>query len=105
MGEWHDAEESGERVPDSYTSDGFVHLSTLEQVHLPANRLFAGRGDLVLLRLDPARLGARVLWEPGVPTDPDSMRFPHLYGPIPALAVTAVEAYRPDSEGRFPARA
>ena len=88
-------------TPDSYESVGFVHLSTPEQVHLPANRLFSGRTDLVLLRVDPARLTAPVRWEPGVPTDPESMRFPHLYGPMPIAAVTAVLDYRPGPDGTF----
>lgn len=81
---------------------GFVHLSRPDQVHLPANRLFAGREDILLLYLDPDRLGSPVRWEPGVPGDPADMRFPHLYGPLPAAAVVRVERYLPDSAGRFP---
>jgi len=80
---------------------GFVHLSNAEQVALPANRLFAGRADLLLLVLDPERLGVEVKWEPGVHGDPEAMRFPHAYGPVPVSAVLAVEPYRPDAEGRF----
>lgn len=91
-------------MPATYAADGFVHLSTPAQVHLPANRLFAGRTDLVLLRLDPDALGAPVKWEPGVPADPASMLFPHLYGPLPVTAVTAVEKYLPEADGTFPAR-
>ncbi len=79
----------------------FVHLSTPEQVHLPANRLFRGRTDLVLLHVDPALLDSAVRWEPGVPADPEAMRFPHLYGPLPVRAVIGVTAYRPTAEGTF----
>ncbi len=77
----------------------FVHLSTPEQVHLPATRLFAGRGDLLLLALDPDRIGVEVRFEPGLPSDPASMRFPHAYGPVPTSAVLAVLPYRPDADG------
>lgn len=80
----------------------FIHLSTLEQVHLPANRLYRGRTDLVLLYVDPAALDSPVRWEPGVSTDPESMLFPHLYGPLPARAVIKVTAYRPAPDGTFP---
>jgi uncharacterized protein (DUF952 family) len=100
-GEWRLAQERGEHRPDSLDEAGFVHLSTPEQVHLPANRLYAGRTDLVLLRIDPARLTADVRWDSGVATDPDSMVFPHLYGPLPAAAVINITPYWPDMNGRF----
>jgi uncharacterized protein (DUF952 family) len=103
--DWRLAQTRGEHRPDSLDSAGFVHLSTPEHVHLPANRLYAGRTDLVLLRVDPARLSSPVRWEPGVATDPASMVFPHLYGPLPAAAVISVTSYRPDSNGRFAAPA
>src|SRR6185295_18321434 len=81
--EWNSAQAAGELRPDSLASNGFVHLSTPEQVHLPANRLYAGRTDLVLVRIDPTRLSSPVRSEPGVLTDPAAMVFPHLYGPLP----------------------
>lgn len=99
--DWLTAQRSGEHRPDSLRLQGFVHLSAPDQVHLPANRLYSGRGDLVLLHIDPAKLTDPVRWEPGVPTDPESMLFPHLYGPLPANAVTIATAYPPDAEGRF----
>lgn len=99
--DWCSAQSRGELRPESLADVGFVHLSTPQQVHLPANRLYHGRGDLVLLRIDPARLNAPVRWEPGAPTDPDSMLFPHLYGPLPVDAVIDVTGYRPGSDGGF----
>ena len=99
--DWRLAQERGEHRPQSLEVVGFIHLSTPEQVHLPANRLYAGRTDLVLISLDPDRLPAPVRWEPGVPTDPDSMVFPHLYGPLPIGAVTSVTPYPPGADGRF----
>ncbi len=98
---WDEAEPTGELAPESLREQGFVHLSTAEQVHLPANRLYAGRTDLVLVVLDPARLHSEVRWEPGVPSDPSSMTFPHLYGPVPTAAATAVLDYRPGPGGVF----
>ncbi len=56
---------------------------------------------LLLLVLDPARLGAEVRWEPAPGfADP----FPHIYGPIPAAAVLrAVPLDRgPDGQFAFP---
>jgi uncharacterized protein (DUF952 family) len=99
--EWLDAQRAGEHRPASLADVGFIHLSAPEQVHLPANRLYAGRTDLVLLTIDPAGLTHPVRWEPGVPSDPESMLFPHLYGPLPAAAVTSVTDYLPGPDGRF----
>ena len=100
--EWSSARIRGDVCPESLTSTGFIHLSAPEQVHLPANRLYRGRDDLVLLHIDPVRLDSPLRWEPGAATDPQSMLFPHLYGPLPVGAVLNVTAYRPDSDGTFP---
>ncbi|WP_163724279.1 DUF952 domain-containing protein [Mycolicibacterium psychrotolerans] len=99
--EWATAQRCGAHRPPSLTGVGFVHLSTPQQVHLPANRLYAGRTDLVLLRIDAARLASPVRWEPGVPGDPDGMVFPHLFGELPADAVIRVTPYLPSADGSF----
>lgn len=96
--DWSAAQRVGEVLPGNA---GFVHLSSPHQVHLPANRLYAGRTDLLLLHVDAALLDAPLRWESGDPSDPESMTFPHLYGPLPVSAVVAVTEYRPGSEGRF----
>ncbi|WP_407689845.1 DUF952 domain-containing protein [Mycobacterium sp. HUMS_1102779] len=103
--EWSRAREEGAIRPEPSGSDvgsGFIHLSTPQQVHLPANRLYRGRADLVMLHINPGLLDSPVRWEPGVATDPTSMVFPHLYGPLPVSAVIRVTAYRPGPDGAFP---
>ncbi|OMB98509.1 glutathione S-transferase [Mycobacterium sp. NS-7484] len=99
--DWRRAQGGSEYRPDSLITQGFIHLSAPEQVHLPANRLYFGRRDLVLLHIDPAKLADPVRWEPGVPTDPEAMVFPHLYGPLPVAAVMSTTRYAPDADGRF----
>lgn len=101
--DWSRARRCGEIRPEPCGSGEapFIHLSTLQQVHLPANRLYRGRADLVLLHIDPAALDSPVRWEPGVVTDPESMLFPHLYGPLPANAVIKVTPYPPGPDGTF----
>ncbi|WP_445169833.1 DUF952 domain-containing protein [Mycolicibacterium sp. Dal123E01] len=99
--DWEAAEAVGDLCPASRGDVGFIHLSAPEQVHLPANRLYSGRTDLVLLHIDPRALVSPVRWEPGVPTDPESMRFPHLYGTLPTSAVITVSQYRPGPDGEF----
>lgn len=99
---WRTVLDTGALRPPSLAAQGFVHLSTPEQVHLPAARLFPGRRDLVLLVVDPARLADPVRWEAGLPGDPPGMRFPHLHGPLPTSAVVAVVPYRPPTEPVLP---
>jgi uncharacterized protein (DUF952 family)/GNAT superfamily N-acetyltransferase len=100
---WRAALGVGAVRPPSLESAGFVHLSTPDQVHLPAERLYPGRRDLAVLVVDPARLTDPVRVEDGVPADPGGMQFPHLYGPLPVSAVVAVVPYRPPVPLALPA--
>ncbi|MGZ4539242.1 MAG: GNAT family N-acetyltransferase [Blastococcus sp.] len=100
---WRTALAEGAVRPPSLADVGFVHLSTPDQVHLPAQALYPGRRDMVLLVVDPARLCDPVRFEPGIPSDPESMRFPHLYGPLPVTSVIAVVPYRPPAPVSLPA--
>ncbi|MGC7093081.1 DUF952 domain-containing protein [Amycolatopsis lurida] len=88
------------RAP-SLDDAGFIHCSDPGTAHLPADALYAGRTDLVLLEIDPARLGVPLRWEEGDPPHPAGVRFPHVYGPIPREAVIAVHEFPPGPDGRF----
>jgi uncharacterized protein (DUF952 family) len=102
------ARAEGARRPPSLDEVGFVHLSDPGTVHLPASRLYAGREDVVVLVVDPARLAAHgvpVRWEPGVgpqgTEDPRGPWFPHAYGPLPMDAVVAVHDLVAEQDGTF----
>jgi uncharacterized protein (DUF952 family)/GNAT superfamily N-acetyltransferase len=96
--QWRVALDAGAVVDASLVTDGYIHLSGPEQVALSAERFFPAREDLLVLVVDRARLRDEVRWEPGAP---ESMRFPHLFGPLPVAAVTSVLPYRPGPEGVF----
>jgi uncharacterized protein (DUF952 family) len=87
--------------PESLAVEGFVHCSDFGTVHMPANALFAGRTDLVLLVIDPVRLDVPVCWELPEVGPPDQPLFPHVYGPIPTAAVVAVHDFPPGPDGIF----
>ena len=55
--------------------DGYVHLSTAEQVRETCARHFAGEDHLMLLALDAAKLEPLLRWE----VSRDDALFPHLY--------------------------
>ena len=86
--EWAQALEQGSFAGSPYDHhDGYVHLSGPDQVVETAARHFAGRTGIVLLTVDPDRLGPALRWE----TSRGGALFPHLYGPLPLDAVTAVD--------------
>lgn len=63
--------------------DGYIHFSTAAQVRETAARHFAGKGDLLLIAVDGAALGAALRYEPSRGGD----LFPHLYAILPMEAV------------------
>lgn len=64
--------------------DGFIHFSTAAQLPETLRRHFSAQPGLVLLAVDAAMLGLALRWEPSRGGD----LFPHLYGDLPAAAVT-----------------
>jgi beta-hydroxylase len=72
--------------------DGYIHLSTAEQVAETAAKHFAGLSNLVLAEVDLDQLGDIVHWEPSR----GGQLFPHIYGTIPLDAVTDARAIPED---------
>ncbi|WP_067505339.1 DUF952 domain-containing protein [Actinoplanes sp. TFC3] len=99
--DWEAALRMGTYTAPSLAAQGFLHCSSPEQVHIPANLLVRGRTDILLLVLDEAKLPKPVVWEDGDPPDPDGQQFPHLYAPIPVAAVSAVHEWAPEPDGSF----
>ncbi len=76
---WREAERAGHFDGSPIDlADGFIHLSSREQVAETARRHFQGQRDLVLVAMDSAALGAALKWEPSR----GGALFPHLYGPL-----------------------
>lgn len=84
--------------PREWGRDGFIHLSSIDQVLTPANRFYRGRDDLVALVVDAHYLGDAVVWEAGTDTDE---HFPHLYAALPSEAVLSEVAFPPEPDGGF----
>jgi uncharacterized protein (DUF952 family) len=82
---WRESEQAG-TFPGSLvdTRDGFIHLSSAEQISGTAARHFAGAADLLLVAVRAASLDIR--WEPSRGGDV----FPHLYGALPMASVVWV---------------
>jgi uncharacterized protein (DUF952 family) len=75
--------------------DGFIHLSAASQVAGTLAKYFAGQRGLVLLAVDPERLGQQLRWE----RSRGGELFPHLYGPLDLAHVISVEALELQEDG------
>jgi uncharacterized protein (DUF952 family) len=73
-------------------ADGYIHLSTADQVTATADKHFAGQADLHLAHVDLIALGDLVRWE----VSRGGALFPHVYGPIPMNAVIGNHALARD---------
>ena len=69
--------------------DGYIHLSTADQLTETVDKHFSGQSDLYLAAVDLAALGDAVRWE----ESRGGQLFPHIYGG-PLLLETVV-AYGP----------
>lgn len=76
--------------------DGFIHLSTADQVAGTLASHFSGQTGLLLLGVDPERLGSDLKWEPSR----GGALFPHLYGPLDLEAVLSIDRLSLDEDGR-----
>ncbi len=101
--EWEAARAAGSYAPASLDREGFIHCSTRAQLAATANAWFRGRRDLIVLRIDEARLDAPLRYEaPKAPGDARAAeRFPHLYGPLRPDAVIEVVEFPCDANGAF----
>lgn len=98
---WQAALQAGEyRGTEDDRRDGFIHFSTGEQVAESARRHRAGQTGLVLIAVDPARLGNRLKWE----ASRGGALFPHLYGALLPAEVASVRPLPlgPDGAHVFP---
>ncbi len=74
-----------------------MHFSSPAQVLAVADALYRGRTDLVLLCVDPDKLGDALRYEAlGTPE-----AYPHLYGPLELAAVTRVLDFPSEPDGTF----
>lgn len=78
---------------------GFVHCSFAAQLPGVAAAIYAGSPALVLLEIDPSRLGEAAVRVEPVPGSNE--QFPHVYGPVPTTAVTSAAEVQVDDSGHL----
>jgi uncharacterized protein (DUF952 family) len=76
--------------------DGFIHLSTGDQLPGTLERHYKGRDGLVLVAVAADALGPALRWEPSR----GGGLFPHLYGPLPVAAAGQTWGLELGADGR-----
>jgi uncharacterized protein (DUF952 family) len=64
-------------------ADGYIHLSTQDQVQGTLDKHFAGQDGLIIAEVDLAALKDVIKWEPSR----GGALFPHIYGDLPMRAI------------------
>ena len=93
---WHEAEAGGTFVGAPVDlADGYIHFSTAAQVAETAAKHFAGQRDLLLVAVDPQKLGDALRWE----VSRGGASFPHLYAPLVTADASWAKPLPLDADG------
>jgi uncharacterized protein (DUF952 family) len=68
-------------------ADGYIHLSTAEQLQGTLEKHFAGQESLVIAEVNLMQLVGSLKWE----VSRGGALFPHIYGPLPMSAIVDVQ--------------
>jgi len=82
----------------SLQEEGFIHCSTPEQLLIPANALFRGQSDLVILCIDARQVPHPIIYEDCYGS---GHQFPHVYGAVPWESIVQVLPFPPEEDGSF----
>ena len=77
-------------------ADGYIHLSTAEQLTETVDRHFAGQDGLHIAAIDLGAFGDGLKWE----ASRGGALFPHLYGPLLLETVIAYGPLERDADGQ-----
>ena len=95
---WANAEKDGVfKGAEIDLADGFIHFSTADQVASTLAKHFAGRDDLLLIAVDAALMGEKIVYE----RPRGNMLFPHLYQPLEMQYVLWVKPLPLDENGVY----
>ena len=76
-------------------ADGYLHMSTADQLTETVDKHFAGQSDLHVAAVDLGSFGESLRWE----ESRGGQLFPHLYGPLLLDTVIAYSPLERDPDG------
>ena len=94
--DWEEQAVATGYAPLEYEEEGFIHCCDLYQLESVATKYFAGRDDLVILELVPAKLYPETKYEQS-----GDEKYPHVYGPINKDAINRQISVKCNADGLF----
>ena len=71
-------------------ADGYIHMSTADQLDETITKHFAGQSGLIIATIDLTHLGDALKWE----ASRGGALFPHYYGELPMDAVIETKPHK-----------
>ncbi|WP_240006586.1 DUF952 domain-containing protein [Pseudaquidulcibacter saccharophilus] len=94
---WQQAQQTGTYFGSALDlKDGFIHLSTLDQLNGTLRLYFTGIDNLLIIMVDLAKCGEAIKWE----TSRGGAQFPHIYAPLEMNQI--IECFDADYDGATP---
>ncbi|MCP9767989.1 DUF952 domain-containing protein [Lacihabitans sp. LS3-19] len=87
---WEKFENEAFYYPETFEAEGFMHLSTENQVAGVLERYYVNQKDLILLSINDEILGDKLLYEKAT----NGEIFPHYYGQLPKDCISDVRQIR-----------
>lgn len=94
LNDWQTAKSLGYTKTTLDEGDGYVHLSTRDQVEETLRLHYAGQSDVRLLEYDLVNLNGDVRWE----ESRGGQLFPHLYGTLHLAAAERMWVLEPGAD-------
>lgn len=83
-------------APQSLQTEGFIHLSTRQQLLGTLERFFGHTQTMLIVEVSSALLESELRYEPS-----DGALFPHLYGPLNPEAVLTLHTVTRGADGNY----
>lgn len=96
--EWKTAVAQNHYEPASIKAEGFIHCSTKEQLLFPANSMFKGQTNLILLEIEVAKVTHSIVYEDCYEA---GITFPHIYGALNLDSVMRTIPFPCQADGSF----
>jgi uncharacterized protein (DUF952 family) len=89
-------------IPATYDQDGFIHATGEANMLLTVANLYfkSAEGDFVVLRIRPSLLKSPVKYDSVDPND-ETIKFPHIYGPMNLDSVVQEYVVKRGDDGSF----